>query len=53
LSRISSEIIYCAAGTPYPNNPRLTAYKHARRDIWPMVDDPHGLDVAERGVGLG
>ncbi|MGV0877054.1 M81 family metallopeptidase [Martelella sp. FLE1502] len=53
FSRISKEIIYCAAGTPYPNNPRLTAYKYARRDIWPMVDDPHGLDVAERGVGLG
>ncbi|AJY48184.1 M81 family metallopeptidase [Martelella endophytica] len=42
FSRIAGEIIYCAAGRPYPNNPALTAYRHARRDIWPMVANPHG-----------
>jgi len=39
---IASEILYCSAGTPYPNNPARTAYRRAPRDIWPMVDNPHG-----------
>jgi microcystin degradation protein MlrC len=29
-------IIYCSAGTPYPNDPRRTPYRKARRDIWPI-----------------
>ncbi|CAN7619285.1 M81 family metallopeptidase [Pararhizobium sp. LjRoot238] len=41
---IASEILYCSAGTPYPNNPARTAYRRAPRDIWPMVDNPHGMD---------
>ncbi len=40
FSQIASEIIYCAAGKPYPNTPATTAYRKARRNIWPMVDDP-------------
>ncbi len=40
FSRIASEIIYCSAGKPYPNTPATTPYRKARRDIWPMVDDP-------------
>ncbi|WIY53452.1 M81 family metallopeptidase [Devosia sp. YIM 151766] len=40
FSRIASEIIYCSAGQPYPNRPAETEYRKARRDIWPMVDDP-------------
>ena len=51
FSRIAKDIIYCAAGTPYPNNPAKTAYRHAPHDIWPMVDDPHGLALANRGAG--
>jgi microcystin degradation protein MlrC len=42
FSKIASEILYCAAGTPYPNNPAKTAYRHVRRDIWPIMADPHG-----------
>lgn len=40
FSRIASQIIYCSAGKPYPNRPAETAYRKARRDIWPMVADP-------------
>lgn len=39
---IASEIIYCAAGKPYPNTPATTPYRKARRDIWPMVENPLG-----------
>jgi microcystin degradation protein MlrC len=41
FSKIASEILYCAAGTPYPNNPAKTAYRHVRRDIWPIMANPH------------
>ncbi|OBZ94986.1 microcystin LR degradation protein MlrC-like protein [Pararhizobium polonicum] len=43
---IASEILYCSAGTPYPNDPARTDYRRAPRDIWPMVDDPHGMEPA-------
>jgi microcystin degradation protein MlrC len=39
---IASEVIYCSAGQPYPNDPARTDYRKARRDIWPMVEDPFG-----------
>ncbi|WFU02075.1 M81 family metallopeptidase [Rhizobium sp. CB3171] len=42
FSKIASEILYCSAGTPYPNNPARTPYRRAPKDIWPMVADPHG-----------
>ncbi|WP_062011962.1 M81 family metallopeptidase [Aureimonas sp. AU4] len=38
---IAAEILYCSAGTPYPNDPARTPYTRAPRDIWPMVADPH------------
>ncbi|HHG91097.1 MAG TPA: M81 family peptidase, partial [Devosia sp.] len=41
FDRIASRIIYCSAGTPYPNEPRTTPYLKAPRDIWPLVDNPH------------
>ncbi|WP_377274339.1 M81 family metallopeptidase [Rhizobium sp. R86522] len=41
FSQIAAEILYCAAGTPYPNNPAKTAYRHVRRDIWPIMANPH------------
>jgi microcystin degradation protein MlrC len=47
FSKIASEILYCSAGTPYPNNPARTDYKRARKDIWPKVDNPH---AAEKGA---
>tara|TARA_R110002124_G_scaffold1797_6_gene11359 strand:+ start:5179 stop:6654 length:1476 start_codon:yes stop_codon:yes gene_type:complete len=40
FSKIASQIIYCAAGKPYPNTPATTPYRKARRTIWPMVEDP-------------
>ncbi|KQR69398.1 M81 family metallopeptidase [Rhizobium sp. Leaf341] len=43
FSKIASEIVYCAAGSPYPNKPAETAYRRASRAIWPMTADPHGL----------
>ncbi|WP_028745209.1 M81 family metallopeptidase [Rhizobium mesoamericanum] len=42
FSKIAAEIIYCSAGTPYPNNPAKTPYRRAPKNIWPMVADPHG-----------
>ncbi len=44
FNRIAAEIIYCSAGSPYPNNPAETAYRKAPRNIWPMVEDPHGAN---------
>lgn len=41
FSKIAAKIIYCAAGTPYPNNPAKTPYRRARKDIWPMIANPH------------
>ncbi|WP_455274768.1 M81 family metallopeptidase [Rhizobium herbae] len=43
FARIAAEILYCSAGTPYPNNPARTPYRRAPRDIWPMVENPHNL----------
>ncbi|AHG49712.1 hypothetical protein RLEG12_02205 (plasmid) [Rhizobium leguminosarum bv. trifolii CB782] len=43
FSRIAAEILYCSAGTPYPNNPATTPYRRAPKTIWPIVADPHGL----------
>jgi microcystin degradation protein MlrC len=47
FSKIAAKIIYCAAGTPYPNNPAKTPYRRARKDIWPMIANPH---ANERGA---
>jgi microcystin degradation protein MlrC len=42
FSKIAAQIVYCSAGKPYPNRPAETAYLKARRDIWPMVENPWG-----------
>lgn len=42
-SKIAAEIIYCSAGSPYPNNPAKTEYRHARKDIWPRIANPHSV----------
>lgn len=44
FARIAADILYCSAGTPYPNNPARTPYRRAPRDIWPMVENPHDLE---------
>lgn len=41
FSRIAAEILYCSAGKPYPNDPAMTPYRRARRDIWPIMASPH------------
>ncbi|MDQ0321062.1 microcystin degradation protein MlrC [Pararhizobium capsulatum DSM 1112] len=41
FSKIATEIIYCSAGTPYPNDPARTAYRHAPENIWPRVENSH------------
>lgn len=46
FSKIASDILYCSAGSPYPNDPATNPYRRARRDIWPMTADPHGAEVA-------
>ena len=38
--KLTEAIFYCEAGHPYPNNPRVTAYRKAPRNIWPRVEDP-------------
>jgi microcystin degradation protein MlrC len=40
FSKIAAQIIYCAAGHPYPNTPATTAYRKAPKDIWPRVENP-------------
>lgn len=42
FSKIASQIIYCSAGKPYPNDPATTPYRHVRRDIWPRNAAPAG-----------
>ncbi|MBI1172313.1 microcystin LR degradation protein MlrC-like protein [bacterium] len=37
---IASEILYCAAGKPYPNDPATNPYRLVRADIWPRMADP-------------
>lgn len=37
---IASEIIYVAAPTSYPTEPRRTDYRKLDRPIWPRVEDP-------------
>ncbi|MVA25229.1 M81 family metallopeptidase [Agrobacterium vitis] len=43
FSKIASEILYCSAGSPYPNNPATNPYRRVRRDIWPIIADPFNL----------
>ncbi|WP_189425543.1 M81 family metallopeptidase [Devosia pacifica] len=40
FKRIAAKILYCSAGRPYPNDARVTPYRKAPKDIWPMVSDP-------------
>ncbi len=46
FSKIASDILYCSAGTPYPNNPATNPYRRARKDIWPMIENAHGTEAA-------
>ncbi|SEK28687.1 M81 family metallopeptidase [Pacificibacter marinus] len=37
---IASEVLYCSAGKPYPNDPATNPYRFVRDDIWPRVENP-------------
>ena len=39
---IASEVLYCSAGKPYPNNPATNPYRLVRPDIWPRCEAPFG-----------
>jgi len=43
FSPIAEDIVYIDAGAPYPSNPRKTRYEKLAREIWPRVENPHGL----------
>ncbi|MEE4013865.1 M81 family metallopeptidase [Roseibium sp. FZY0029] len=55
FARISPLILYCAAGRPYPNDPRVTPYKKAPRDIWPINEkgpvNGHDTDTSSGSAG--
>lgn len=40
FSKFASEVLYCEAGSPYPNRPARTDYKKAPKNIWPRVENP-------------
>jgi microcystin degradation protein MlrC len=40
---IAEGIVYIDAGAPYPSHPRVTQYRKLSREIWPRVENPHGL----------
>jgi len=46
FSKIAAEIFYCSAGTPYPKDARVTPYRKARRDIWPIIENPHSGETS-------
>ncbi len=37
---VVSDILYCSAGRPYPNDPATNPYRFVRDDIWPRRADP-------------
>ena len=42
FSRFAQEILYAAVDGLYPNDPATNGYRRLRREIWPLVEDPHG-----------
>jgi microcystin degradation protein MlrC len=40
---IAEGIVYIDAGAPSPSHPRQTQYRKLEREIWPRVENPHGL----------
>ncbi len=55
FARVSPLILYCAAGRPYPNDPRVTPYKKAPRDIWPIntVQAPQEIQASTTAAKQG
>ncbi|WP_103224001.1 M81 family metallopeptidase [Roseibium marinum] len=46
---VSPLILYCSAGLAYPTDPRITPYKKAPRDIWPILDRASPEQAASAG----
>lgn len=42
---IASEVLYCSAGKPYPNDPATNPYRLVRKDIWPRMADPFAKEA--------
>lgn len=42
---MAADILYAAVDGPYPNNPRTNTYTRLTRPLWPIVDNPHDLEV--------
>jgi len=40
FARITSEIKYCEAGSPYHGKPAANGYRKTRKTIWPIVENP-------------
>ncbi|MEL6921641.1 MAG: M81 family metallopeptidase [Pseudomonadota bacterium] len=45
FSPVASEILYAAVDGPYPNDPRKTAYTRLKRRVWPIVENPHDVEL--------
>lgn len=43
---IAADILYCAVDGPYPNDPCRNTYRNLTRELWPIVEHPHGQRVA-------
>ena len=41
---IATQVLYCSAGKPYPNDPATNTYRNVRTDIWPRIDNPFAQD---------
>jgi len=54
FAKVSPLILYCAAGRPYPNDPRVTLYKKAPRNIWPIqAPDDTGEELGQTKARQG
>lgn len=42
---VASEILYAAVEGPYPNDPTTTPYSRLNRPVWPIVDNPHEIEM--------
>jgi microcystin degradation protein MlrC len=40
FAKIAGEIIYVDVHGPYPSDPKTNGYRHVKRPLWPIVDDP-------------
>ena len=41
FSDISSNIMYVAIDGLYPNNPSTNGYRNLKRQLWPLINNPH------------